>query len=51
MDASHIVVGVLTAVTLALLVWIEMRSRRQRAAERAAESAATADVPQGKGKI
>ncbi len=47
MDASHIVVGVLTAVTLALLVWIEMRSRRQRAAE----TAGTTDVPQGKGKI
>ncbi len=33
MDASHIVVGVLTAVTIGLLVWIEIRSRRNRAAE------------------
>ncbi len=51
MDASHIVVGVLTAVTLALLIWIEMRSRRQHAAGKAAESAGSAGVPQDKGKI
>lgn len=33
MDASHIVVGALTAVTVGLLVWIEIRSRRNRAVE------------------
>ncbi len=29
MDASHFVVGGLTAVSLSLLVWIEVRSRRK----------------------
>ena len=29
MDASHFLVGGLTAVSLALLIWIEVRSRRQ----------------------
>ncbi len=28
MDASHILVGGLTAISIALLVWIEIRSRR-----------------------
>jgi hypothetical protein len=28
MDASHILVGGLTAITIAWLVWIELRSRR-----------------------
>jgi hypothetical protein len=28
MDASHIVVAVLTGVSLALLAWVEIRSRR-----------------------
>ena len=28
MDASHILVGGLTAISLALLVWMEIRSRR-----------------------
>jgi len=31
MVASHILVGGLTAIALALLVWIEIRSRRQSA--------------------
>ena len=31
MDASHILVGGLTGVTFFLLVWIELRSRRQAA--------------------
>lgn len=29
MDASHFLVGGLTAVSLFLLIWIEVRSRRQ----------------------
>lgn len=33
MDASHIVVAALTGITLALLVWVEIRSRRNSAAE------------------
>lgn len=33
MDASHIVVGGLTAITVALLVWIEIRSRHNHAAQ------------------
>ena len=33
MDASHIVVVALTGITLALLVWVEIRSRRNSAAE------------------
>ncbi len=32
MDASHILVGGLTAISVALLVWIEIRSRRNAAA-------------------
>jgi len=32
MDASHILVGGLTAISIALLVWIEIRSRRNAAA-------------------
>jgi len=31
MDASHILVGGLTAIAIALLVWIEIRSRRNAA--------------------
>ena len=31
MDASHIVVGGLTGITLILLVWVEIRSRRNSA--------------------
>jgi hypothetical protein len=31
MDASHVVVSVLTLGTLGLLVWIEIRSRRNGA--------------------
>jgi hypothetical protein len=33
MDASHILVGGLAAVTTALLVWIEIRSRRNTVAQ------------------
>jgi len=33
MDASHILVGGLTAISIALLVWIEIRSRRNNAAQ------------------
>ena len=32
MDASHILVGGLTAISIALLVWMEIRSRRDSAA-------------------
>jgi hypothetical protein len=31
MDVSHILVGGLTAISIALLVWIEIRSRRSAA--------------------
>jgi hypothetical protein len=31
MEVSHILVGGLTAIALALLVWIEIRSRRESA--------------------
>jgi hypothetical protein len=31
MDVSHILVGGLTAISIALLVWIEIRSRRNAA--------------------
>lgn len=33
MDASHVMVGGLTAVTIVLLVWAEIRSRRNTARE------------------
>jgi hypothetical protein len=32
MDVSHILVGALTAISIALLVWIEIHSRRNAAA-------------------
>jgi hypothetical protein len=43
MDASHILVGALTAISLAFLVWIEIRSRRNTAA--LAEQDSLASVP------
>ena len=33
MDASHILVGGLTAITIALLLWIEIHSRRNNAVQ------------------
>lgn len=33
MDASHIFVGALTAISFALLIWIEIRSRRNSAGQ------------------
>ena len=48
MDASHIVVGALTAVTVGLLVWIEIRSRRNRAAEKAIPPVTGVTLPPGK---
>lgn len=33
MDASHLLVGGLTAISVALLVWIEIRSRRNTPAQ------------------
>jgi len=44
MDASHIVVAGLTGISLALLIWVEIRSRRNSAQEQVAapgDSAAT----------
>ena len=54
MDASHILVGGLTAISLALLVWMEIRSRRNAGRTRAEpcssrlsrRTAATAQRPQ-----
>ncbi len=34
MDASHILVGGLTAITIAFLVWIEIHSRRNNAVQK-----------------
>ncbi len=42
MDASHILVAGLSAVTFALLMWVEIRSRRKRAVEKS-----TSEVRQG----
>jgi hypothetical protein len=42
MDASHILVGGLTAIAIALLVWIEIRCRRNSAAQSEQQSAAIA---------
>jgi len=50
MDPSHIVVGALTLITVALLVWIEYRSRRSAAAqqrERAPAGVAGAQKEEG----
>ena len=44
MDASHIFVGALTAITFGLLIWIEIRSRRNSAAH--AEQNPVATVPE-----
>jgi hypothetical protein len=41
MDASHIFVGALTAITFGLLIWIEIRSRRNRDAQTEPESPPT----------
>ena len=38
MDASHILVGGLTGISFALLVWIEIRSRRNISAQPQHES-------------
>ena len=43
MTAGHIVVAVLTAISIAILVWIEIRSRRNIAAEE--QAAAAGSVP------
>lgn len=47
MQPGHILVAVLSVVTFALLVWIEMRSRRNIAAEEQKNAAAARlpDVP------
>lgn len=39
MDASHVMVGGLTAVSLALLVWVEIRSRRNSVAQESSPAA------------
>lgn len=48
MDASHIVVGALTAMTVGLLVWIEIRSRRNRATGKAIPPVTGVTLPPGK---
>ena len=45
MDPSHIVVGCLTAITVGLLVWIELRSRRNLAQENKSAPAMTGAQP------
>lgn len=42
MDGSHILVGGMTAITIALLVWIEIRSRRNTGAQTEQESGSVA---------
>lgn len=44
MDASHFVVGGMTAITVALLVWIEIRSRRNGAVLREQQSLPVAEA-------
>ena len=46
MDASHILVGGLTAISIALLVWIEIRSRRIAAAPEQNSSPVDSDEAQ-----
>ena len=46
MDASHILVGGLTAVTIALLAWIEIRSRRNIVTQDQAPVAAETPMPE-----
>jgi hypothetical protein len=43
MDFSHLVVAALTGVTIVLLVWVEIRSRRNNAAQ---EQPPTVPVPE-----
>lgn len=42
MDASHFLVAALTGITFALLIWVEIRSRRNSAAQ---EESATLNAP------
>lgn len=46
MDASQILVGGLTAISIALLVWIEIRSRRNAAAPEQSPSLVDSDEAQ-----
>ena len=43
MDASHVVVGGLTAISFALLVWVEIRSRRNAASQETIRTAPVAE--------
>jgi hypothetical protein len=45
MNASHILVGGLTAISIGLLVWIEIRSRRNSATEEQAPVDAELPLP------
>jgi hypothetical protein len=46
MDASHILVGGLTAISIALLVWMEIRSRRNAAEPEQSPALAGSAEPQ-----
>jgi hypothetical protein len=46
MDASHILVGGLIAISVSLLIWIETRSRRSSAGQTPQPSVAMLDQPQ-----
>ena len=45
MDVSHIVVGGMTAVSIAVLVWIEIRARRNGAEQEEAGIPAQPELP------
>jgi hypothetical protein len=51
MDPAHIIVGALTLFTAALLVWIELRSRRKLAAEANENAPANAAGAQRKDSV
>lgn len=46
MEISHIIVAVISVVSVGLLVWVEIKSRRNAAARRQAALAAEGEQPE-----
>jgi hypothetical protein len=46
MEISHIIVGGLSVISVGLLVWVEIKSRRNAAARREAAVAAEVEEPE-----
>lgn len=44
MDAGHILVGVMTSAAVGWLIWLDLHSRRNTAAQKAQEASAAAEL-------